>query len=466
MFTCARRMVGSPAKVENLWLTYSADSISRRPIWSSTEATVALSSRIPAVATWANHCDEFHPVCKLDGLEKPTLPTRVLDIHPSNPKGTIKLITTNGSGGLDWPFISPKTYKFDGGKVAYFRMETKGSYSEKHNTVFDSPLGQRAWVLQEMVLSRRIVHFAEDQIYWSCDTMHASEDNLVTSVDSKRSDAFFGGKDIGQPYPTLKHSRSNPMDRNTRENGFQEWRDIVANYSRRQLTKPSDKPTALAGIIEVIQPCVDDTPFLGLWMSDLHRGLFWQKRGVSSSAPSESAELNFPSWSWLSSRDPVSYDYFTKKSDPSKLNYTLRVDCTSVRWSGCPHVSRILDAELVVTSRLIRVSVVSRHGLYVIPREGTNWPWNETSPAVMDKVIGLYQQIEVWALEVFEFRADHARYGTSYRQAYGVLLLEAVGKEVGVYKRVGTGVLFCEGGGKQEVYDLFDGVEAVTISLV
>lgn len=36
-------------------------------------------------------------------------------------------------------------------------------------------LNQRAWVIQERILSRRMVHYAEDQLYWDCQFTAASE---------------------------------------------------------------------------------------------------------------------------------------------------------------------------------------------------------------------------------------------------------------------------------------------------
>ena len=34
--------------------------------------------------------------------------------------------------------------------------------------VGEAPLNKRAWVMQERVLSRRIIHFSDEQIYWEC----------------------------------------------------------------------------------------------------------------------------------------------------------------------------------------------------------------------------------------------------------------------------------------------------------
>jgi hypothetical protein len=39
----------------------------------------------------------------------------------------------------------------------------------------DGPLNRRGWVLQEMFLSRRILHFGKDQIFYTCHQIQACE---------------------------------------------------------------------------------------------------------------------------------------------------------------------------------------------------------------------------------------------------------------------------------------------------
>ena len=42
-------------------------------------------------------------------------------------------------------------------------------------SVAESPLQERAWVLQERLLSTRLVHFAQDAVFWECTELCASE---------------------------------------------------------------------------------------------------------------------------------------------------------------------------------------------------------------------------------------------------------------------------------------------------
>lgn len=56
------------------------------------------------------------------------------------------------------------------------------------NVVVTSPMNERAWILRELVLSPRVVHFTDHQIWWQCRTDCASED--ATSYDATPAEEF------------------------------------------------------------------------------------------------------------------------------------------------------------------------------------------------------------------------------------------------------------------------------------
>ncbi|PMD65609.1 HET-domain-containing protein, partial [Hyaloscypha bicolor E] len=137
------------------------------------------------------------------------------------------------------------------------------------NSILEAPLNQRAWVLQELLLSSRVIHFAQDQMYWQYSSRLASEDGLL---DNKLVEWW--DVDISRDY----------------------WWTIVEEYSRRSLTHRRDRLPALAGLTEFFQIRTGDSPLAGLWQEDLLFGLMWHVREPVESPVSS----DIPSWSWAS----------------------------------------------------------------------------------------------------------------------------------------------------------------------
>ena len=49
--------------------------------------------------------------------------------------------------------------------------------------IIKSPLASRAWVVQERLLARRVVHFAKSQLFWECAEMRTSEASTLSMMD-------------------------------------------------------------------------------------------------------------------------------------------------------------------------------------------------------------------------------------------------------------------------------------------
>jgi hypothetical protein len=78
----------------------------------------------------------------------------------------------------------------------------------------------------------------------------------------------------GVTYPiTQKHSS------NTNKSADY-WYYLVQIYGRCSITKPDDRPFAVAGIAKSVQPLLDDVYLAGLWMKDLPWNLGWSVLNV------------------------------------------------------------------------------------------------------------------------------------------------------------------------------------------
>ena len=83
-----------------------------------------------------------------------------------------------------------------------------------------SPLNQRAWVMQEYYLSRRTVHCTKFGLVWSCD-------------NGKRPQTRYMQSEFGASWEAVFED---------------DWKTLVQNYTRRELTYKSDKLVALNGL--------------------------------------------------------------------------------------------------------------------------------------------------------------------------------------------------------------------------
>jgi hypothetical protein len=172
------------------------------------------------------------------------------------------------------------------------------------------PLWQRAWVVQERLLSARLLQYSRMQLSWKCSMMVASEnipegvhDFDMTPGDRLLRQALVGlkkfssGRDIPSAiaaWPNISHSTAEELT-----DLYNAWYDLVSLYGKCALTKESDIFPAISGIAKAIANATGDRYIAGLWKHDLHRGLLWSAPDSTSSKPGL-RRYRAPSWSWAS----------------------------------------------------------------------------------------------------------------------------------------------------------------------
>jgi hypothetical protein len=161
--------------------------------------------------------------------------------------------------------------------------------------VTQAPLNCRGWVLQERLLSPRVLHFGASQLYWECEELSASE---AYPQGLPRSMKGYGIKEA----LSLRKSASPSQMNGDSTNCYSVWKFCVNEYSKCALTIESDKLVALSGIARLMHENLgsEDTYLAGLWKSRLTWHLLWEIhtpwRGGEGGRRSKLYRA--PSWSW------------------------------------------------------------------------------------------------------------------------------------------------------------------------
>jgi hypothetical protein len=180
-----------------------------------------------------------------------------------------------------------------------------------------SPIFGRAWIVQERLLARRILHFGTTQVFWECLT----EDCCETFPDgiplpTKASTSFL----LKQAYHRLKMGNNDKSFTGERFSHLATdsellrftilWAVVVTDYTRCTLTYSSDKLIAIAGLAQDIlnefrdRIAIPVEYLAGIWSTHFLAMLLWKTSCIDSRPP----EYRAPSWSWASINGTITWD--------------------------------------------------------------------------------------------------------------------------------------------------------------
>ena len=173
--------------------------------------------------------------------------------------------------------------------------------------VGEAPLNRRGWVVQERILSPRILHFSMQQLFWECHEMEACESFPGGLPEAPDPMTFIVRTGLKRIKPSVKDKTHNEMRKTSKESrldGYAYWDGIVDVYSRSSLTRQEDKLIALSGIAQEMSLLLNDDYLAGLWKNHLPSQLLWivtspliANHGTPSFRP---ARYQAPTWSWAS----------------------------------------------------------------------------------------------------------------------------------------------------------------------
>ncbi|KAK8052267.1 hypothetical protein PG993_003652 [Apiospora rasikravindrae] len=182
--------------------------------------------------------------------------------------------------------------------------------SHWNTKINEAPLNSRGWVVQERVLSRRIIHFTSEQLVWTCADRMAWELCDPVEQGAKSGHDQYG---LGLIY--------NPLTRHSA------WFRLVERYTRGKLTRPSDRLIAISGVIMSVRDKSKERNVYGLWEQNLEIELCWSIPTLRRTSASRTGIA--PSWSWASTGETgVNYSFGIGKDGfpPSLLAWVTHIE--------------------------------------------------------------------------------------------------------------------------------------------
>ncbi|KAJ2991518.1 hypothetical protein NUW58_g2485 [Xylaria curta] len=161
----------------------------------------------------------------------------------------------------------------------------------------------RGWTMQERVMSRRVLVFLEEQVYWVCREATFCEESYFENEHLRFNRFHERATEL-----TLRRPFKNfyePDDDQVRF--WKTYQSLVANYTRRTFTYPGDAFDGFLSVLQGLSTLSGNSFAWGLPRSHFEQGLLWssfaclRRRKEHSTLPMTSMQVNvpFPSWSWM-----------------------------------------------------------------------------------------------------------------------------------------------------------------------
>jgi hypothetical protein len=200
----------------------------------------------------------------------------------------------------------------------------------------DSPLLQRAWVLQEQLLSPRILHFSTSELYWECKSHVACEctgwekrtETLQFETRFRKAHARLANQELQCELP----DRERDLEPLEKAKNFEAYRVLVEHYTKLGITNDLDRLPALSGIMF---GRLQDEYLAGMWRSMLIESFHWtpKVRSRSQYLAYRPHKYRAPSWSWAAIEAPITH---LPDFEPSIAGDTSKITAVVIAASCTP----------------------------------------------------------------------------------------------------------------------------------
>lgn len=208
------------------------------------------------------------------------------------------------------------------------------------------PLMERGWAFQERLLSRRLVHFASDEMIWECQqTAFCECDSVYRDVPAD------GLKKIRNMADRSAFEELISGNANMTDIGYQNrhWEHLVGAYTLLNITKDEDRLPAFSGIASTLFDAQDY--MAGIRKNHAARDLLWGSRPHARRSQSYLA----PTWSWASLIGGI---YFPPSAKESRILIDI-IDIFAVPSTVDPF-GKVKEAEIRIRGYCLSAKVLEK----------------------------------------------------------------------------------------------------------
>ncbi|KAK3386525.1 heterokaryon incompatibility protein-domain-containing protein [Podospora didyma] len=286
----------------------------------------------------------------------------------------------------------PLTLHLRGNSYEGFDGSLASQFSNNVETGTSAYLSDRGWILQERVLSRRILHFGSDQLFWECHEGTFAENGYTVM---RRGIRECGITDNDSRFSKLTYSRALEATQPDRQQVLPPaeftslWKRLVTRYCALKLTRGEDKLPALSGLAAAFQARTEpeNTYISGLWEKGLATYLAWS---ITTSEPADVHRV------FQGHVDEKGRDYGSRETDftfvhESQLSARPKAyRAPSFSWAS---IDGLIEFHDVGTSSTLRVDEVGIEPRNPYGRPDQGWVYVDlTSPVCRAWSCGPFQE--------------------------------------------------------------------------
>jgi hypothetical protein len=328
--------------------------------------------------------------------------------------------------------------------------QTRQPLSDAGPDAVKAPLMDRAWVLQEVVLSPRTIYYGSELLFWECIEGAAFEcgplilrhpSNVTTASVKAVFDNFFG---ISETEGGCQVTHLMPT-----------WHILLKTYTSAKLTFQADRWLAIAGLAAKLAETAAVSIMAGLWKEALLDELPWVAYEPGTRVPNGS-----PSWSWLSLNAPI--DWLGPDISEIAIDIlALPPKCSSeLNWTLIKDTASPPDADTISEQHPLQLHGRLRQ-FYVQPGSVSSGDYPIASTTLRPDILP-WPRLDLWGmLYSHDFPLNHIRvlllvplddFGLAWTR---VGMLEAILKPANIYNELSrhtAGKMLDEFGPPQTIY--------------